>query len=71
MAMESSLRDIRVTKLTKATYSRWKRSVTLLRAIKFGNTTGKTTKPCEVRTVINVKEIDDWRVKDSKASVIR
>jgi len=78
MATESSLRDIRVTKLTKATYSRWKIEIRdALESYQIWEvTTGKTTRPYEVRSedgvVINVKEIDDWRVKDSKArSVIR
>lgn len=78
MATETTLRDIRVTKLTKATYSRWKIEIRdALESYQFWEvTTGRTTKPSEVRSedgvVTNVKEIDDWRVKDSKArSVIR
>ncbi|XP_039307559.1 uncharacterized protein LOC120358218 [Solenopsis invicta] len=74
MATETTLRDIRATKLRKATYSRWKieirdalESYQILEV-----TTRRTTKPSEVRSkdgvvMSNVKEIDDWRVKDSKA----
>lgn len=78
MTDENSLRDIRVAKLTKATYGRWKIEIRdVLESYRIWEiTTGRTTKPNEVKSgdgiVTNVKEIDDWKAKDSKArSVIR
>lgn len=78
MIDENSLRDIRVTKLTKATYDRWKIEICdVLESYRIWEiTTGRTIKPNEVKSgdgiVTNVKEIDDWKAKDSKArSVIR
>lgn len=78
MADESTLRDIRVTKLTKATYGRWKIEIRdVLESYRIWEvTTRRTIKPTEVSSengvVTNVKEIDDWKAKNSKAwSVIR
>lgn len=78
MADENALRDIRVTKISKATYSRWRIEIRdALESYRIWDiTTGRTTKPTEVINatgiVTNVKEIDDWKAKDSKArSVIR
>lgn len=73
MTGENSLRDIRVIKLTKATYGSWKIEICDVfesyRTWKI--TTGKTVKPREMRSVddivTNVKEIDDWKAKDNKA----
>lgn len=78
MADEGLLRDARVTKLTKATYSRWKIEIRdVLESHRIWEVAaGRTIKPEEVKTptgtVSNAKEIDDWKAKDSKArSVIR
>jgi len=75
---ESSLKDIRVTKLTKATYNRWRIEIhDVLESYRIWDiTTGRMSKPDEVISeqgiVMNIKEIDDWKTKDSKArSVIR
>ncbi|XP_025262484.1 uncharacterized protein LOC112637301 [Camponotus floridanus] len=78
MADEAFLKDVRVTKLTKATYGRWKIEIRdILESHRIWEVAaGTTLKPKEIKTqdgtVANTKEIDDWKVKDSKArSVIR
>lgn len=77
MAEENSIRDIRVTKLSKATYSRWKIEIRdALESHRIWEiAAGITIKPEEVmgeNRIANIKEIEDWRVKDSKArSIVR
>lgn len=73
MTDEGLLRDVRVTKLMKTTYSRWKIEIRdVLESHRIWEiAAGGTTKPREQRTqegiVSNAKEIDDWKAKDSKA----
>jgi len=78
MADETFLKDVRVTRLTKATYNRWKIEIRdILESHRIWEVAaGITPKSKEIKaqdgTVTNTKEIDDWKVKDSKArSVIR
>lgn len=78
MADEGLLRDVRATKLTKATYNRWKIEIRdVLESHRIWEIAARrTTRPNERKTqediVSYVKEIDDWKAKDSNArSVIR
>ncbi|KMQ86806.1 copia protein [Lasius niger] len=78
MADENFNREVRVTKLSKATYSRWKIEIRdALESHRIWEIAGGiTVKPEEARnddgTVSNSREIEDWKVKDSKArSIIR
>jgi len=78
MIDEGSLRDIRVTRLTKATYSRWRIEIRdIIESHRIWDiAAGTTVKPKEVKNeqdnVTNAKEIDVWRAKASKArSIIR
>lgn len=78
MADDGFLKDARVTKLTRATYGRWKIEIRdILECHRIWEiAAGTTLKPAEVKSqngaVTNTKEIDDWKAKDSKArSVIR
>lgn len=65
MSDEVSLKNIRVTKLTKATYGRWKIEIhDILENHRIWKIAVKRTKkPVEVKTqdgiVTNIKEIDD------------
>lgn len=77
MADESIIKDIRVAKISKATYNRWRIEIKdALESHRIWDIAcGIITKPEEVKVenvVRNKKEIDDWRAKDSKArSIIR
>lgn len=78
LADNGFLKDARVTKLTKATYGHSKIEIRdILECHRIWEVAaGTACKPREVKiqdgTVINIKEIDDWKAKDSKArSVIR
>jgi len=78
MVDETFLKDVRVTRLTKETYNRWKIEIRdILESHRIWEVAaGTTPKSKEIKaqdgTVTNTKEIDDWKVKDSKArSVIR
>lgn len=70
------LRDVRVTKLMKATYNRWKIEIhDVLESHRIWEiVAGEIVKPIGVRTqdetVSNAKEINDWKAKDSKARSI-
>jgi len=78
MAEESFSRDIRVTKLSKASYSRWKIEIRdALESHRIWEiASGTVSKPQEMNisdgSVTNRKEIEKWKAKDSKArSIIR
>lgn len=77
MGDENLVTDIRVTKLSKVTYNRWKIEIRdALESHRIWEiASGITIKPEEVRNegrIANIKEIEDWKVKDSKArSIIR
>lgn len=77
MADENFSRDIRVTKLSKVTYSRWKIEIRdALESHRIWDiASGNMEIPQEVSAagiVTNKKEIEDWKTKDSKArSIIR
>lgn len=76
MADENLIRDIRVTKLSKAIYNRWKTEIRLESHRIWKVASGIIIKPEEVSNdsglVVNKKDIEDWKVKDSKArSIIR
>jgi len=78
MAEESFNRDIRVTKLSKASYSRWKIEIRdALESHRIWEiASGTVSKPQEVNisdgSTANRKEIEEWKAKDSKArSIIR
>jgi len=78
MAEESFNRDIRVTKLLKASYSRWKIEIRdALESHRIWEiASGNVSKPQEINisdgSVTNRKEIEEWKAKDSKArSIIR
>lgn len=73
---EGFLKDIRVTKLTKSTYARWKIQIRdVLECYRVWEiATGDIAKPVEIKnqdgTIVNIKDINDWRVKDSKARAV-
>ncbi|XP_011858586.1 PREDICTED: uncharacterized protein LOC105556124 [Vollenhovia emeryi] len=78
MADESLSRDIRVTKLSKAAYNRWRIEIRdALESHRIWEVASNVTvKPEETKTddgaITNKREIEDWKVKDSKArSIIR
>lgn len=78
MAEESFSREIRVTKLSKATYNRWKIEIRdALESHRIWEiASGTADKPQEKRdesgTVTNRREVEEWKAKDSKArSIIR
>lgn len=75
MADEIFSRDIRVTKLSKTTYSRWKIEIRdALESHRIWEiASGNVDQPQEVSEagiVKNKKEIEDWKAKDSKARSI-
>jgi len=76
MAEESFNRDIRVTKLSKESYNRWKIEIRdALESHRIWEiASGTVSKPQEVNisdgSVANRKEIEEWKVKDSKARSI-
>lgn len=78
MAEESFSREIRVTKLSKSTYNRWKIEIRdALESHRIWEIASNFSgKPQEVSNadgiVVNKKDIDDWKARDSKArSIIR
>lgn len=78
MSNEVFLKDIRVSKLTKSTYARWKIEIRdVLESHRIWEiAAGKMLKPNELKkedgAVKNEKEIEDWKAQDSKArSIIR
>lgn len=78
MADDNFGRDIRVSKLSKATYSRWKIEIRdALESHRIWEiASGITSKPQQINNVdgilMNHKEIEEWKARDSKArSIIR
>lgn len=78
MAEESFSREIRVTKLSKSTYNRWKIEIRdALESHRIWEIASSFSgKPQEISNadgiVVNKKDIDDWKARDSKArSIIR
>lgn len=76
MDNENLIRDIRVTKLSKATYNRWKIEIRdALESHRIWQVaSGIIIKPEEVSNdsglVVNRKDIEDWKIKNSKARSI-
>lgn len=72
MADESTTKDIRMTKLSKTTYSRWKIEIRdALESHRIWEIASSVSVvPEEIKNdqnvVINKREIENWKIKDSK-----